>query len=222
MTTHPLLRLIFFGPPGVGKGTQAKIIAKRFMITHISTGDMLRAAVAKGTDLGRKAKEIIDAGHLVPDDVMVGIVREVLTAPETARGFILDGFPRTVPQAEALSKIFRELKIDNYRVVEFDADREELVRRLSQRVVCRADGKIYTMATDGVSPGMPCPDCGGELYQRDDDKEETVRRRLTVYEQQTAPVLEYYRKLKVAFHVDGSGPVAEVSRQIAGMLSKES
>jgi len=153
---------------------------------------------------------------------MVGIVREALAAPETAGGFILDGFPRTVPQAEALSKIFRELKIDNYRVVEFEADREELVRRLSQRIVCRTDGKIYTMATDHVSPGMPCPDCGGELYQRDDDKEETVRRRLAVYEQQTAPVLEYYKNLKVSLHIDGSGPVAEVSRQITMMVSGES
>lgn len=217
-----MLRLIFFGPPGVGKGTQAKIIAKRFNIPHISTGDMLRTAVAKGTELGRKAKEIIDAGQLVPDDIMVGIVREALAAPETAGGFILDGFPRTVPQAQALSKIFSELRIGRYRVVEFDADREELVRRLSQRVVCRTDGKIYTMATDGVVPGMPCPDCGGELYQRDDDKEETVRRRLTVYEQQTAPVLDYYKKLKVALYVDGSGSVVEVSRQITMMLSEES
>jgi adenylate kinase len=134
------MRLILFGPPGVGKGTQAKLLAEEFGVPHISTGDMLRAAVTAGTELGKKAKAIMEAGRLVSDDIMVGIVREELRSPRAAKGFILDGFPRTLPQAKALSGIFEELDIRKYKVVEFEVDDEEVIRRLSNRLVCVNDG----------------------------------------------------------------------------------
>ncbi len=212
------MRLILFGPPGVGKGTQAKLLAEEFNVKHISTGDMLREAVAKDTDLGRKAKAIMDAGQLVPDDVMIGIVREVLGSPENAAGFILDGFPRTLKQAKALTKILDELHIDDYRVVNVELDDDEIVRRLSRRLVCRNDGKIFNSEMDGVGAGGPCPNCGGELYQRDDDKEETIRKRLSVYHVTTAPVIEYYKAGGVVVNIDGNSSIDVVNREIKMLL----
>jgi adenylate kinase len=213
-----IMRLILFGPPGVGKGTQAKMLAEDYGIPHISTGDLLRAAVAAGTDLGKKAKAIMDAGNLVPDDVMIGIVREVLASPKAARGFILDGFPRTLAQAKALSVIFREMGLHDYDVINFDIDDGEVIRRLSSRLVCRNDGKIFNAETDGVTAGDPCPDCGGTLFQRDDDREETVRARLKVYHSTTAPVLSYYNTGGAVITVDGTGSIDVVHREIRLML----
>jgi adenylate kinase len=181
------MRLILFGPPGVGKGTQAKLLAEEFGVGHISTGDMLRAAAAAGTELGKRAKAIMSAGQLVPDDVMIGIVHEVLASPQNTRGFILDGFPRTLAQAKALSKTFDELDINDYKVVNFEV-------------------------------GTPCPSCGGELYQRDDDKEETVRKRLRVYHISTAPVIEYYKAGGVVVNIDGTSSVDVVNREIKMLL----
>jgi adenylate kinase len=212
------MRLILFGPPGVGKGTQAKLLAEEFHIPHISTGDMLRAAVAAQTDLGKKAKAIMDAGQLVPDDVMIGIVREVLATPANARGFILDGFPRTLAQAKVLSQIFDELHIRDYKVINFELDDDELVRRLGNRLMCRKDGKIFNMENDGVAPGSPCPSCGGELYQREDDKEETVRKRLKVYHTTTAPVIDYYKTRRVVVNIDGTSSIDVVNREIRMLL----
>jgi len=203
----------------VGKGTQAKLLAEEFGIRHISTGDMLRAAFAAGTTLGRKAKSLMDAGQLVPDDVMIGIVREVLASPDNKKGFILDGFPRTLAQAKALTKFFDELKITDYRVVNFELDDDEIVRRLNNRLVCRKDGKIYNKEMDGLSPGNPCPACGGELYQRDDDLAETVRKRLKVYHMTTAPVIEYYKAGGMVVNIDGNSSIDVVNREIKMMVN---
>jgi adenylate kinase len=208
------MHLILFGPPGVGKGTQAKLLAQEFHIPHISTGDMLRSAVAEGTELGRKAKAIMDAGQLVPDDVMIGIVRDVLGSSNVRDGFILDGFPRTLHQATALSNLFDELHIRDYKVINFRANDAEIIRRLGSRVMCVNDGKIYSTLTDGVSLGSPCPACGGRLIQRDDDAEETVRKRLAVYHSTTKPVLDFYRSRGVVLEVDAMAPIETVYQSI--------
>jgi adenylate kinase len=179
---------------------------------------MLRAAAATGTELGLKAKAIMDAGQLVPDEVMIGIVREVLSLPANKRGFILDGFPRTLAQAKALSKIFDALTITDYRVINIELDDEEIVRRLSNRLVCKSDGKIFNTEIDGVTIGSPCPSCGGVLYQRDDDKAETVRKRLKVYHLSTAPVIEYYKAAGIVVNIDGNSSIDLVNREIKLML----
>ena len=213
--------LLFFGPPGAGKGTQATMLSARVGVPHISTGEILRSAAAQGTPLGKRAKEIIDAGHLVPDDIMVELVRDVLRKPEARGGFILDGFPRTLPQAEALTALLAELHVNSFAVVVLDVDEEELVHRLSNRLVCERDGRVYSVGRSGVNRGSPCPDCGGQLVQRDDDREETVRRRLKVYLQTTAPVLAYYEQLGVLVHVDGRGTAETVHWEITQKLSEE-
>ena len=211
------MRLILFGPPGVGKGTQAKLLSEEFGVPHISTGDMLRDAVASGTDLGRKAKAIIDTGQLVPDDVMIDVVKEVLYSPKVNRGFILDGFPRTLEQAKALTKIFDDLGIQDHKMVNLEIDDDEIIRRLGNRLVCENDGRIYNMEFDGVTTDSPCPDCGGRLIQRDDDMEETVRNRLKIYHSSTAPVL-YYLEGGDIYDVDGSGSIDIVNREIKLMV----
>ncbi len=208
------MRLLLFGPPGVGKGTQAKLLSQEFGVPHISTGDMLRAAIAEKTELGRKAKAIMDAGNLVPDEIMIGIVRDVLGSSRVARGFILDGFPRTIEQARALTRIFGEMQIDDYRVVNITVDDREIIRRLSQRLVCQNDGRIFNSEIDGVTADSPCPVCGGRLVLRDDDREETVRKRLSVYHSTTAPVLEYYRSLERVVNVDGAESIEGVYSKI--------
>ena len=213
------MRLILFGPPGVGKGTQAKLLSEDFHIPHISTGDMLRSAAAEGTELGKKAKAIMDAGQLVPDDVMNGIVREVLGSKRAVQGFLLDGFPRTLPQARALAAIFRDLKITKYWVINFEANDEEIIQRLGNRIVCRNDGRIFSVDADGVHPGSRCPECGGELYQRDDDKPETVRKRLQVYHSQTAPVIEFFRGAAAVVDIDGTNSIDVVHREIKMLLN---
>jgi len=212
------MRVLIFGPPGVGKGTQAKILSEELGVPHISTGDMLRAAAAGGTDLGKKAKAIMDTGNLVPDDIMIGIVREVLASARAARGFILDGFPRTLPQAKALSRIFEDLHIREFAVVDISVDDDEIIRRLSNRLVCLKDGRIFNADTDGLAMGAPCPLCGTPLTHRDDDKEQTVRERLKVYHSTTAPVIHYYTVSGAVLSVDGTGPVDAVSRAIRLML----
>jgi adenylate kinase len=208
------MRLILFGPPGVGKGTQAKLLSEEFGIPHISTGDMLRVAVAEGTDLGKKAKAIMDAGQLVPDDVMIGIVREVLSSPKVKNGFLLDGFPRTAEQANALVILFDELHIKNYKVINFQFNDAEIVHRLSARVMCVNDGNIYNKFTDAVTTETPCPACGGKLIQRIDDAEETVRKRLLIYHSTTKPVIEFFEKRGVIVKVDGMASIEHVNQEI--------
>lgn len=212
------MRLILIGPPGVGKGTQAKLLAEEFGINHISTGDVLRTAVVAGSELGKRAKAIMDTGQLVPDDIMIGIVREALASPQNKSGFLLDGFPRTLAQAKALTAIFNELGIHDYKVINFELDDDELVRRLSDRLVCKKDGRIFNTEIDGIALGAPCPVCGGELYQRDDDKEETVRKRLRVYHISTAPVIDYYNARGVVLNIDANSSIDVVNREIKLLL----
>jgi adenylate kinase len=212
------MRVLLFGPPGVGKGTQAKILSGELGVPHISTGDMLRAAVAGGTDLGKQAKAVMDNGNLVPDDIMIAIVRDVLASTHTAGGFILDGFPRTLGQAKALSRIFDDLNIREFKVIDISASDEEIIRRLSNRLVCPKEGHIFNAETDGVSRGEPCPLCGTPLTQREDDREQTVRERLKVYHSTTAPVIHYYRASGVVLSVDGAGSIDVVKREIQRML----
>jgi adenylate kinase len=212
------MRLLIFGPPGVGKGTQAKLLSVEYGIPHISTGDTLRKAVSEGSELGRQAKAIMDSGRLVPDEIMIGIAREVLTAPATSRGFILDGFPRTITQAEALSEMFEQLGFTDVKVVVLEVSDDEIVRRLTSRLVCTTDGKIYSALIDKVTLSTPCPDCGGKLIQRDDDKESTVRERLRVYHSQTAPIIRYYGERGFTITVDGGKSVEVVNREIRQKL----
>jgi adenylate kinase len=215
-----MTRLLLFGPPGAGKGTQAKRLSEQFQISHFSTGDMLRTAIAASTELGRLAKSFMDNGNLVPDEVMVGIVREALASPASSNGFLLDGYPRTVPQAQALSTIFRELGMQSYTVINISLDDEEIVRRLGTRLVCPHDGNIFNRASVALGHEASCPECGHTLIQRDDDRPETVRARLRVYHAQTAPVLQYYQKLNSVLTVDGRASVDDVNREILNGLAR--
>jgi len=214
------MRLILFGPPGVGKGTQARILAERFHIAHISTGDMLREAVAADTELGRKAKAIIDAGQLVSDDIMIGIIRNVLTTERTKSGFILDGFPRTVPQAQALTGLLKDLCLLIDVVINMEVDDRELIERLSKRLTCKNCGRIYNLNMDKLADPKKCPYCGDVLYQRQDDKPETVAKRLNIYLQSTAPVKEFYTRMGLLKTVHASGSIEEVNRQVLAILNR--
>lgn len=213
------MRLILLGPPGVGKGTQAQLLSRDLVVPHISTGDLLRSAAAAGTRLGLEAKSIMDAGRLVPDEVMVGLVREALSDPTAARGFILDGFPRTLPQARSLEGIFAELRIMMYRVVNLEIQDEEIVQRLGSRVICKNDGKIFNTGLDGVTLSSPCPVCGGPLFQRADDQAETVRERLRVYHSSTKPLIDFYEQKGVLLTVDGMNSIDVVNREIRLLLA---
>lgn len=208
------MRLLLFGPPGVGKGTQAKLLSEAFGVPHISTGDMLRTAIAEGNELGRRARAIMDAGQLVPDDVMIEIVKAVLDSPRASKGFILDGFPRTIQQAKALTTIFRDLHIENYKVVNIDVDDDEIIRRLANRLMCQNDGRIFNTEIDGVTADTPCPSCGGRLVPREDDRADTVRKRLAVYHSTTAPVLQYYENERRVVNIDGANPIDVVNHEI--------
>ena len=212
------MKLILLGPPGAGKGTQAAMLVERFQIPQISTGDMLRAAVREQTQMGLKAKSHMDAGGLVPDEVVIGIVAERLQQPDCEKGFILDGFPRTVPQADALQTCLTDLGKELDAVVSLTVDIEALVERLTGRRSCGSCGKGYHVKFDPPVKQGVCDACSGTLIQRDDDQEETIRNRMTVYQQQTAPLEDYYRQGGLLRAVDGMAEIAVVQRQILGIL----
>ncbi|KRT77476.1 MAG: adenylate kinase, adenylate kinase [Armatimonadetes bacterium CSP1-3] len=212
------MNLIFFGPPGGGKGTQARLLQARRGFVQISTGDILREAIAVGTSLGREAQRYMDKGELVPDVVMIGIVEERLRRPDTAAGFVLDGFPRTLPQAAALEEMLGRLGRRLDRVVDFQVSEATLVRRLSGRRVCQAAGHIYHVEFNPPRQPGVCDIDGSPLYQREDDRPETVRRRMEVYRAQTAPVLEHYRARSVYTVLDAEGAVEEVSTRLEAAL----
>jgi adenylate kinase len=207
-------RVAFLGPPGAGKGTQARDLAQEWRVPHLATGDMLREAVAAGTPLGREAKGYMDQGALVPDDVIIRMMGERLGKAAAGRGFILDGFPRTIAQAEALAKLLKDLGQTLDTVIYFDVSEPELLRRLTGRRVCRTCGHSYHMTSNPPKRAGVCNECGGELYQRDDDAETTVRKRLDVYQRQTAPLLDYYRQRSLLATVSGEGPLATIRDSI--------
>jgi adenylate kinase len=204
------VRVGFLGPPGAGKGTQARDLAREWGVLHLATGDVLREAVAAGTPLGTEAKRYMDRGALVPDDVIIGLVGERLGGRDAEAGFIVDGFPRTIAQAEALARLLKDLGQTLDAVVYFDVSEPELLRRLTGRRVCRACGHTYHLTSSPPARAGGCDACGGELYQRDDDREATVRNRLEVYARQTAPLLDYYRQRNQLVTVSGEGPVAAI------------
>ncbi|NSW57512.1 MAG: adenylate kinase [Armatimonadetes bacterium] len=212
--------LILLGPPGAGKGTQAEFLVDRLAITHISTGDMLRAAVAKGTELGLEAKRYMDAGNLVPDELVVGIVRERISEPDCANGFLLDGFPRTIPQAEALDAAIAELGLEPPTVVNMEVPDQVLIDRLSGRRMCDTCKSIFHISRDSVDVGAPCPQegCSGKIYQRSDDQAEAIAQRLEVYKRQTEPLISYYEGKGQLVRVDAVGTVEEVNAGVFAAL----
>jgi adenylate kinase len=214
------MRLVLLGPPGAGKGTQAKHIAGHYGIPNISTGDIFRSNVAEMTELGDLAKSYMDEGELVPDDVTIAMVRERLGRDDTEPGFLLDGFPRTVPQAEAMNDILDEYDVGLDAVLKLQVDDDEVVRRLSGRRVCRSCGHAYHIESNRPTHDGVCDICGGELYQRDDDQPETIRRRLDVYHAQTRPLVEYYEARDLLRWVVGTGAVDEVTARAIEALEQ--
>ena len=212
------MKIILMGPPGAGKGTQAEKLDEVYQIPHISTGDMFRKAQKDGTELGLKAKSYMEQGQLVPDEVTVGIVKERLAEDDCKDGFLLDGFPRTVQQADALDGILKELGMTLDRVVNIEVDKAFLVDRLTGRRVCRACGATFHVTNKAPKVEGVCDKCGGELYQRNDDKIETVSNRLDVYAAQTAPLIEYYQSKGIMSSIDGSQSMEKVLADIRSAL----
>ncbi|MBT2210404.1 MULTISPECIES: adenylate kinase [Actinomadura] len=206
------MRIVLVGPPGAGKGTQAQFIASHLSIPKISTGDIFRANVSGGTELGRQARQYMDRGDLVPDEVTIAMVRDRLGEDDARDGFLLDGFPRNVPQAETLKKILAEWDTRLDIVLELVVDEDEVVRRLSGRRTCDKCGRIWHVDFDDKQDDI-CDDCGGHLFQRDDDKEEVVMHRLEVYRHDTAPLVQFYADEDILVGIDATGPVEEVTKR---------
>jgi adenylate kinase len=214
------VRVVLVGPPGAGKGTQAQFIASHLAIPKISTGDIFRYNVSSGTELGRQARAFMDRGDLVPDEVTIAMVNSRLIEDDAQAGFLLDGFPRNVPQAETLKKLLAEWDTRLDIVLELVVDHDEVVRRLSGRRTCRRCGRVWHATFDPPSRAGQCDDCGGELFQRDDDREETIRHRLDVYQVQTQPLISFYADEGTLLGIDATGPVEEITERALTALHR--
>ena len=212
------MKLIFLGPPGAGKGTQATGVSSHLRVPHISTGDMFRAAVKEGTELGKQAKACMDAGKLVPDSVTIGIVRERLSKDDCKKGFILDGFPRTVEQADALTGILKDLGLTLTRVLNINVPAEDLIERAVGRRICKKCGATYHTKFNPPKKEGICDVCGSELFQRADDTAETMKNRLSVYEASTKPLIDYYKAAGVYTEVDGRQSIEKVTQDLIETL----
>ncbi len=211
-------RVVLLGAPGAGKGTQAKMLIEKYKIPQISTGDILRKAVADGTPLGKEAKVIMDQGGLVSDKIVLGLVEERLKQPDTKAGFILDGFPRNTAQAEALDKILTSNGIPLTVALNIDVDMNDLLKRLTGRRTCKSCQQMYNVHFSAPKKDGVCDKCGGQLFQRDDDKEETIKKRLDVYTQQTAPLIDYYSKKSIMKTVMGVGSINDIFNKVTAVL----
>lgn len=216
------MNLILLGPPGAGKGTQAQLLVKRYHIPQISTGDILREAVRKETTLGKTAKSFMEKGELVPDEVVIGIIEERLKDSDCHSGFILDGFPRTIPQANALQKILQKMGKALDHVLNIEVNTEELVRRLTGRRTCKLCGAMYHVIFSPPRENDLCDRCGGPLYQREDDREETIRNRLKEYERETAPLVQYYQTKGLLRSIDGIGTQGQIFDRIVQTIEARS
>jgi adenylate kinase len=216
------MRIVLVGPPGAGKGTQAAYLAKNLSIPHISTGDLFRANISQGTALGKQAQEYMNAGELVPDEVTIGMAKERLEKPDAADGFLLDGFPRNLAQAEALDEILVEKGIALDGVLDLEVPEAEVVKRIAGRRTCRSDS-AHTFHVEYKKPRVEgvCDECGGELYQRGDDSEETVRKRLEVYHRETEPIIDYYKAQGLVVTISALGKVAEVTQRAMEALRQK-
>ncbi|NLW22813.1 MAG: adenylate kinase [Tissierellia bacterium] len=214
------MRLVILGPPGAGKGTQASAIVKKYNIPHISTGDIFRANIKAGTELGKKAKTYMDKGLLVPDELVVSIVKDRLTEEDCKDGFLLDGFPRTVNQAEALDKELNEMGLKLDRVINIDVEKDILIERAIGRRICRNCGATYHIKFNPPQREGVCDNCKGELFQRDDDKVETVEKRIEVYIEETKPLIDYYMKKGLLLNIDGSKSIDAIFEEIVNHLEK--
>ena len=213
------MNLILLGPPGAGKGTQAKMMIEKYQIPQISTGDILRANLKERTPLGLKAKEFMDKGLLVPDEVVIDITRDRLKQPDCQKGYILDGFPRTVAQAQALDKVLADMNSQIDHVISVEVDQNELLKRLTGRRTCRQCGAMYHVIFNPSLNKDLCDKCQGELYQRDDDNEDTVRNRLEVYDSQTFPLIQYYQQKGLVRKIEGIGSIQQIFERIVQALS---
>lgn len=212
------MRLVLLGAPGAGKGTQAKILLEKYGVPQISTGDLLRAAVGAGTALGKEAKSYMDKGELVPDSVVLGMVAERLKQDDCKKGYILDGFPRNTRQAEELDKMLAALDMSLSAALSVDVPFEDLMKRLTGRRTCKACGQMYNVYFNASKKEGTCDKCNGELFQRDDDKEETIKKRLEVYNAQTAPLIEYYGKKGILKSVSGTGSIDDIFKKVCDAL----
>ncbi len=212
------MRLVLLGPPGAGKGTQASAIVKKYNIPHISTGDIFRENIKQGTELGKKAKEYIDKGLLVPDDIVVSIVKDRILEEDCKKGFLLDGFPRTLNQGEALDDELSQMNLKLDKVININVEKEVLIERTIGRRICKDCGATYHIKFNPPVKEGICDNCGGKLYQRDDDTQETIEKRIEVYQKQTKPLIDYYTKKGLILNVDGTKKISEIFDEIVEAL----
>ncbi|KMS69658.1 adenylate kinase [Streptomyces viridochromogenes] len=216
------MRIVLVGPPGAGKGTQAAFLAKNLSIPHISTGDLFRANISQQTELGKLAKSYMDAGNLVPDEVTIGMAKDRMEKPDAEGGFLLDGFPRNVSQAEALDEMLQSESMKLDAVLDLEVPEEEVVKRIAGRRICRKDSShVFHVTYSQPKKEGVCDACGGELYQRDDDSEETVRTRLEVYHTQTEPIIDYYKSQGLVVTISALGKVEEVTARAMEALQRD-